>query len=155
MNLDPDQIITLNDYPLYDMDSYRRYELMIRSGEVLPLVPVIPCEFVRFEGAIAQLFEEFSRSHPRARFFMVDGSHRTTALTLANKPIKVIVFRSDDNIRSARAMLASGRTRPNTSLDLSFEQNVDELIEHFEHERRFMTVREKSERLVHDGFVVV
>ncbi|MFT4308837.1 MAG: hypothetical protein ACMXYM_05740 [Candidatus Woesearchaeota archaeon] len=49
--------------------------------------------------------------------------------------------------------MSSGLIRESGTLELSFAQNVDELVAHFSAKPWFMTVREKTERLVRDGFV--
>ena len=152
-SLGPAQIITLNDYPLYDLAAFFTYERMIRSDERIPYVPVIPTDLIRFEGALAARFEAFTRSHPNARFFMVDGSHRTTALSRMHRPIEVVIYRSDADIESARAAVAQGLVNENGSLECTFDENVALIIEHFERTGRFMTVEEKTQQLMHEGFI--
>ncbi|MFT4308836.1 MAG: hypothetical protein ACMXYM_05735 [Candidatus Woesearchaeota archaeon] len=94
-SLDPDEIITLNDYPLYDTDAFESYVRMIRSEEAVPYVPLIPASCVPFEGLLADRFDAFARKHPRAQYVMLDGSHRTTAFTLADRPIPSVVYHAD------------------------------------------------------------
>lgn len=149
----PDEIITLNDYPLYDTDAFDSYVRMIRSEEMVPYVPLIPTSSIRFEGLLAERFSTLAREHPRAHYVMLDGSHRTTAFTLARRPIPSVIYRCDADIVEARGAVSSGLIRKSGTLELSFDQNIDELVAHFSAKPWFMTVREKTDRLVRDGFV--
>ena len=45
--LNPNQIITLNDYPIYSDKDLLRYLSMCKNGDKLPLVPVIKKDIVK------------------------------------------------------------------------------------------------------------
>ncbi len=45
--LNPDQIITLNDYPLYSHSVFRKYYSKCKNGEDLAFVPLISKDIVK------------------------------------------------------------------------------------------------------------
>ena len=90
--LKPNQIITLNDYPLYSNRVLRKYYDKCKIGEDLPFVPIISKDIVSkyFNAELTTLFLEYEKQNFAAVYFMLDGSHRTTALTLAGRAIAAI-----------------------------------------------------------------
>jgi hypothetical protein len=93
------------------------------------------------------LFCEFENKHPDADFFMLDGSHRTTALTLNKYPIQAILIKSDNDIKKAKGMLERGELFGLT-IGNSFEECVKNLTDHFFRKPGFQTVLEKTQKMV-------
>ncbi len=59
---------------------------------------------------------------------MLDGSHRTTALTLACRSIAVVMYETDMDIREARGLVATGQILENGTLDLTVEEGIGRLV---------------------------
>ena len=153
--LQPDQIITLNDYPLYSNDVLSSYLDKCRRGEDLSLVPVIRKDIVRrhFGAELSQVFVEFEEQNPAAGYFMLDGSHRTTALTLSCRAIAAVIYETDMDIREARGLVATGQILENGTLDLTVEENCEVLSKYFREKPYFMTVQQKADKLIQDNYI--
>jgi hypothetical protein len=153
--LTPHQIITLNDYPIYSVEMLRLYFSRCLSGQALPLVPVIRKAIVRqyFTPELSGKLESFERVNPLATYFMVDGSHRTTALALIGRKINVIVYATDADIVEARSLVDTGQVLDNGTLAHSLAENCVILRQHFQERAYFMTVQHKTEKLIHDNYI--
>lgn len=155
ITLTPHQIITLNDYPIYSVETLRLYFAQCLSGQELPLVPVIGKAIVRqyFTPKLSERLESFERANPLAIYFMVDGSHRTTALALAGRKINVIEYATDADIAEARGFVVTGQVLDNATLGHSLAENCVILQRHFQERPDFMTVQQKTEKLIRDNYI--
>lgn len=155
ITLTPHQIITLNDYPIYDVEMLRLYFSRCQSEQALPLVPVIRKAIVRqyFTPELCAKLEAFEQAYPPATYFMVDGSHRTTALTLAGHKIDAIVYTTDADIVEARSLVVTGQVLDNATLLHSVAENCVILRQHFQGSACFMTVQQKTEKLIRDNYI--
>ncbi len=153
--LNPNQIITLNDYPLYSHSVFRKYYSKCKNGEDLAFVPLISKDIVRkhFNAELSTIFREFEKQNSTALYFMLDGSHRTTALTLAGHTIAVIIYETDEDIIEARKLIVTGQILKNATLDYTLEENCEILHEHFKEQPYFMTVQQKTDKLIRDNFI--
>jgi hypothetical protein len=149
------QIITLNDYPIFDVEMLRLYFHRCQSGQALPLVPVIRKAIVRryFPPKLSGKLEAFERLNPLAAYFMLDGSHRTTALTLVGRKVDAIVYATDADIAEARSLVVTGQVLDNATLAHSLAENCVILRQHFQEKAYFMTVQQKTEKLIRDNYV--
>src|SRR3990167_10369951 len=109
LELNPDQIITLNDYPVHSDSVLSEYFTKCKMGKEVPFVPVIRKDIVKkyFDNKLLEEFERFEHQNPIAEYFMLDGSHRTTALTLAGCKISAIVYETDSDIKEAKKLVAT------------------------------------------------
>jgi hypothetical protein len=153
LELEPNQIITLNDYPVHSDDVLRDYFNQIKGRKEMPLVPVIRKSIVRgyFVGKMLEEFEAFERSAPTAEYFMLDGSHRTTALTLTRHRIKVVIYDRDEDIAEARKLVGTGKILKSEILDHTVDENCEILNMHFQQKPYFMTVRQKTEKMIREN----
>ena len=152
IELTPDQIITLNDYPVYSDSVLSEYFTKCKLGEEIPFVPVIKKDMVRkhFDNKLLEEFERFERQNHVAEYFMLDGSHRTTALTLAGCKITAIIYESDKDIEEAKKLVAIGQILENGTLNHSLEENCEILHTHFKEKPYFMTVEQKATKMVRE-----
>ncbi len=120
-----------------------------KLGEKLPFVPVIRKDIVRkyFDDRLLEEFERFEHQNPIAEYFMLDGSHRTTALTLAGCKITAIIYETDSDIDEARTLIATGQILESGTLHDSLEENCEVLSRHFKEKPYFMTVKQKTEKM--------
>ena len=153
--LTPHQIITLNDYPIHSVETLRLYFSRCLNGQALPLVPVIDKAIVRqyFTPKLSATLEAFERANPLAIYFMLDGSHRTTALTLTGRTIDVIEYASDADIAEARGFVVSGQVLDNATLTHALAENCVILRRHFQERPYFMTVQQKTDKLIRDDYI--
>ncbi|MBT6995551.1 hypothetical protein HN865_04915 [Candidatus Woesearchaeota archaeon] len=151
--LNPNQIITLNDYPVYSNQVLRKYLNQCISGINIPLVPVIREDFVKehFDDDLLNKFEIFRAENPNAKYFMLDGSHRTTALTLVDSEIGVMIYETDEDIDQARKLVATGQICKNGTLNHTLEENCVMLSKHFGRKPGFMTVTQKTKKMAEEN----
>ncbi|MBU0459764.1 MAG: hypothetical protein KJ771_03065 [Nanoarchaeota archaeon] len=149
LELNPNQIITLNDYPVHSDSVLSEYYKKCKLGEDVPFVPVIRKDVVRkyLDSNLLEEFKRFEHKNPVAEYFMLDGSHRTTALTLAGCKISAIVYETDPDIEEAKRLVATGQILQNDTLEHSLEENCEILNRHFREKSYFMTVEQKSEKM--------
>ena len=152
LSLNPSKIITLNDYPIRSEQILRLYyHMFLKSSRIVPPSPVMHKELVvsSFGNKLSRLYEEFERSHRGADYFLLDGSHKTTAGTLANKKISVMTFESNSDIKEAKRMLERGELMGLTT-GSTIKESVEILAKHFNKTGKFWTVEEKTRMLVKD-----
>jgi hypothetical protein len=157
IELNPDQIITLNDYPMYSDNVLNKYLSKCKLGKEIPFVPVIRKNIVRkhFEGNILKIFEKFEDRNPLAKYFMLDGSHRTTAFTLASCKITAIIYERNKDIQEAKKLVATGQILESGTLDHTFEENCKILNEHFNEKPYFITVKQKTEKMIKENLISI
>ena len=84
---------------------------------------------------------------------MLDGSHRTTALTLAGRAIAAIIYETDEDIIEARKLIVTGQILKNATLYYTLEENCEILHKHFREKPYFITVQQKTDKLIRDNFI--
>src|SRR3989344_4491320 len=150
-NLSPYQIITLNDYPIRHEQILKIYFRMFQKGGnkiVLPC-PVVHKNLVinNFEDKLKNTFNKFEVINPKAKYFLLDGSHKTTAATLSNKKIPIMIFQSNKDIQSAKKKVEKGELISLTTGE-SVKKIVKILIRHFKKTKIFQTVEEKTNKMI-------
>jgi hypothetical protein len=151
--LKSNQIITLNDYPVYSDEVLCKYFNKCQTGERLPLVPVIKKDAVinYIDDDLRGIFNKFEEISPTAEYFMLDGSHRTTALDLLDRKIEVIAIDKDEDLQEAKKHISSGQIQKDSIWDYSFIENLELLNKHFQGKSYFMTVEQKTKKMIKEG----
>ena len=151
--LNPDQIITLTDYPVHSAQVLKIYFKIYQQGAggMMPPTPVISIDKVK-SRIRNKRFAEFLNGHPEVEYFLLDGSHKTTAATLTHQPIQGMIFSTDGDIQEALKMVEKGDlfslTTPST-----IGECVEDLRKHFWPPAGFETILEKTDRMVQDGIL--
>ncbi|PIN75174.1 hypothetical protein COV18_04470 [Candidatus Woesearchaeota archaeon CG10_big_fil_rev_8_21_14_0_10_37_12] len=155
IKLNPNQIITLNDYPLYNQKMLHKYLKKCKLGEKLPFIPVLTKVIVRkhFSDEILKKFNKFEKQNQTAKYFMLDGSHRTTALTLAGCKINAIIYEKDKDIINAKKLIVKGKIIENGTLNHNLEENCEILHKHFKEKPYFMTVEQKTKKMIKEKII--
>ncbi|MAG02531.1 hypothetical protein CMI42_04280 [Candidatus Pacearchaeota archaeon] len=152
INLNPNQIITLNDFPIYSEQALKQYfEAYRKSNETeIPFCPVIPREIVvqYLDKELIRKYKEFEEHHQESEYFLLDGTHRTTAATLTNSLIRAIVFTKDREIEEAKKLIEKGELLYNKVIKKNLRENCIILNNHFTKEPNFQTVKEKTKRMI-------
>ena len=162
--LNPDQILTLTDYPVHNGQILKLYHRMFWKGSpaLVPPTPVISIEKGQLRldatGKKAKdynvLLESFLKSHPKVKYCLLDGSHKTTAAALCKKKISAMIFTSDKDIREARKMVELGELFSLSAAKTNkFKDAIDIVRNHFFNNPHFETVQEKTYRMVKDKVV--
>ena len=156
--LRPNQIITLRDYPLYNQHILRIYFRIFskNQGKILPPCPVIHkssgIPLVNGKDAKSKkynaLLNDFLDKNPHAEYFLLDGSHKTTAATLSKKMIPVVIIEQDKDFKEAKKLIKRGEFFGWYSAENSIKDAIYELANHHIGSEKFLTVEDKSKLLV-------
>ncbi|MBU1118616.1 hypothetical protein KKH43_01900 [Patescibacteria group bacterium] len=158
LELATDEVVTMDDYPIHDLldgDSviiklyFRIFQKKCTS--IIARVIVLPKELIvsSFTEATKKNFANFEKSHPKVKYFALDGNHRTTAASLTQSKIPALLLKNDKDCKDIQKMNDSaGVFRPYTNNTLN--ECVLELKDHFLKVDQFYTVREKTRMMVED-----
>jgi hypothetical protein len=161
--LHPCQIITLRDYPLYNEHILRIYfRIFVKNqGQILPPCPVIhkslgipyvngrDTKSVRYNKLLRKFLEE----HPRAEYFLIDGSHKTTAATLSHRRVPAVVIEHDGDFKEAKRLIRSGEFFGWYSVENSIKEAIGVLAKHHFGAKEFLTAEDKAGKMVKDSLV--
>jgi len=155
--LNSNQIVTLNDFPVHHEQCLKIYFRIFQKGHgvIVPPCPVINksigVPFIHHKGKKIKQYNQalthFLETHPQVEYFLLDGSHRTTAATLCYKKIPVLIFESDIDITQAEKLVARGELFSLTT-GKTIKEIIKVLQQHFLKTLKFETVAEKTERMV-------
>ena len=161
--LHPRQIITLRDYPVYNEHILRIYfRIFIKNqGKILPLCPVIHKSFgIPYAAGkdlksikYNKLLKKFLKEHPRAEYFLIDGSHKTTAAALSHKSIPALVIEQDKDLKEAKRLIKTGEFFGWYSVENSIKEAIGILTKHHFGTKKFMTVEDKTKKMVRNKVV--
>jgi len=156
--LRPKQIITLRDYPLYNQHILKIYFRIFSKdqGRILPPCPVIHkslgIPFAKGRDAKSKkhnlILTEFLDKNPNAEYFLLDGSHKTTAATLSKKMIPAVIIEKDKDFKEAKRLIKTGEFFGWYAVENSIKAALDELAKHHFGSEKFLTVEDKSKLLV-------
>ena len=155
--LHPDQIVTLNSYPVHNEQILKIYFRIFQKGQskIIPPCPVVhksigtpwikgtENKVKKYNG----LLTKFLKQHPKAEYFLLDGTHKTTAAALTRNRMPVMIFQSDKDIKEAKMLVEKGELFSLTTGN-TIKESVEELKEHFFKTMIFQTVAEKTEKMV-------
>lgn len=152
--LRPNQIITLRDYPLYNPHILKIYFRVFskNQGKILPPCPVIHkssgVPFVKGKKAYNALLANFLDKHPKAEYFLLDGSHKTTAACLSKKLIPVVIIEKDEDFMLAKKLIEKGEFFGWYSVEKSIKEALNVLAKHHFGAKKFLTVEDKAKLMV-------
>ncbi len=148
--LQPNQIITLNDFPVHNGHILKIFFKVFKDGygKIIPACPVIHKRFFAqiFDKTFPD-FKEFQKKHPKAEYLLLDGSHKTTAANLTRNKIKVMIIETDKDIKEAKKLVEIGELFSLT-IENTINENIKDLRKHFMKKRGFQTVEEKTKKMV-------
>ena len=149
--LGADQIITLTDFPVYNEQILKIFFLIFRKkcAKIIPPCPIMDKSLVvpYFSGKLKNIFSKFAIQNPQAKYFLLYGSHKTTAAVLAGSKIAVMIFQNNKDIQRAKKMVKIGDLFSLT-VDDTIQDNAIELKNHFNKKKYFQTVEEKTKLMV-------
>jgi len=154
--LHPNQIITLNDFPVHNEHILKIFFKIFKESyaKMIPPCPVMHKRLIitSFDKKLLVEFKEFEKKHPKAEYFLLDGSHKTTAANLTGNNIKVMIFETNKDIQEAKKLVNVGELFSLMAGD-TIKKNADDLKEHFTKNRGFQTVEEKTKRMVKEKVI--
>ena len=147
----PTQVITTRDFPVHSAEVLEKYFKIYRSGNGndLPPVPLMHSDLVipHLEEADRTLLEEFLKQNPQVRYFLLNGSHRTTSANLTRHSIIGMLLRTEEDIKQASQIKFKGEKYQHGLLETIIE-NIEDLVNHFRGTDIFQTIQQKTDRLV-------
>lgn len=156
--LHPNQIITLRDYPLYNPHILKIYFRIFskNQGKILPPCPVIHkssgIPFARGKDSKSKkyntLLKNFLAKNLKAEYFLLDGSHKTTAATLSKKMIPAVIIEKDQDFKEAKKLIKKGNFFGWYSLENTINEAINTLVKHHIGTKKFLTVEDKTKLLV-------
>jgi hypothetical protein len=154
--LNPSQVITTRDFPVYSAEVLEKYFEIYRNGNGndLPPVPLMDSDFVipHLEEPDRILLEEFLRKNPEVRYFLLNGSHRTTSANLTRHSIVGVLIRTEEDIQQTSQIEFKGKKYehylPETVLG-----NIKDLVNNFRGTDRFETIQQKTDRMVDETVI--
>lgn len=152
--LNSNQIITLNDFPVHNEQILKIFFRIYQKGcgKIMPPVPVLHKNFVSFSGKLQEIFEEFVARNPQAEYFLLDGSHKTTAAALTGSKISIMIFETDKDVKKAYAMAEVGELF-SFILESTIRDIIHDLMKHFSKKSYFQTVQEKTMRMINEKVI--
>ncbi len=161
--LQPNKIITLRDYPVYNEHVLKIYFRIFSQNcrKAIPPCPVIhkslgvPYSKRKDKKAnkYNEFLENFLKNNPTAEYFLIDGSHRTTAATLANKKIPVMLLENKKDFEEAKKLTKKGDMFGWHLIENSVEKALTELSKHHIGTKAFLTVEDKTKLMVKEKII--
>ncbi len=161
-NLKPNEIITTRDFPVHNTHILKIYFRICKKGhqKILPPTPVIPLSigFPLLDGKTKKVQEynkrikEYIKKNKRIKYLMVDGSHKTTALTLTHKPIHVMILKTDEDISEVQDLIEAGEIFGIYRIKL-IKEELKGKARHFKNAKFFETVEDKTKRMVKEKVI--
>ena len=156
--LRPDQIITTQDYPVHNAHILVIFFRVFSKGygKILPPVPVFHISsgipYVKGKDAKSKrynnLLSKYLKKNPRAKYFLIDGGHKTSAATFARKLIPAMVMENDKDFAKVRRLQQKGEffgfNRPPKTLKAC----IRETAEHHFGTKKLWTVEDKVKKMV-------
>ncbi len=161
ISLNPDQIISMNDYPpLQSPAALKKYYHLFRENNpsLVSPIPVIPVSVVvsylqKGDGrcvAYSKELGEFLKTHPHAKYFMFDGTHRAAAAMLSAHKISAYLIRNDEDIKELFSLREAGKISM-SGLENNLAKTIAIIKEHYHRTKKIWTLEEKVKLMVSRG----
>lgn len=150
------QIITTRDFPVHSAEVLEKYFEIYANGQGddLPPVPLMRTHHLlpHFDKPESDLLKEYLAQNPLAEYFLLNGSHRTTAADLTKRRINGMLLETHEDIETACEI--TFRNKPyRHGLLPTIEENIHDLVTHFSGTDKFWSVREKTDKMVRDTVI--
>lgn len=161
-NLKPSEIITTKDFPVHNSHILKIYFKICKHGntEILPPTPVVPLSVGlpllpgrnMKEKEYNKRMKDYIKKNKKIKYFMCDGSHKTTALTLTCNLIHAVILKTDSDMEEMRELVKTGDVfSMNTGKTIKAE--LKEKAEHLKDAKFFETIKDKTDRMVKEKVI--
>lgn len=161
-NLNPNEVITTRDFPVHSSHVLKIYFRICKKGhqEILPPTPVIPLSvwLPLLEGKSKKAKEynnkikKYVKKNKKIKYLMGDGSHKTTALTLAHKKIHAMILKSDEDIKEVQSLIEAGEVFSMVTKE-TIKEELKDKARHLKDAPFFETVEDKTKRMVKEKVI--
>jgi len=161
-NLSPREIITTKDFPVHNPHILTIYFRICKKGhqKILPETPVIPLsvglpllsEKSKKAKEYNERMKEYLNKNKKIKYLMLDGSHKTTALTLTHKKIHAMILKTDKDIKEIKDLMKTGEIFGIHSIK-TIKQELKGKAKHLMTAKFFETVEDKTKRMVKEKVI--
>jgi|APSaa5957512576_1039674.scaffolds.fasta_scaffold01835_3 hypothetical protein len=161
-NLSPDEILTTTDFPVYNTNTLKIYFKICKENleSILPPTPVIPFSVGlplstgkdKKSKDYNKRIKEYLKKNKKVKYLMVDGSHKTTALTLTGKKIHAMILKTDKDILEVKDLIKVGEIFGIYKIK-STREELKEKAKHYKNTKFFETVKDKTKRMVKEKVI--
>ncbi len=161
-NVKPSEILTTLDFPVHNEHILKIYfKICQHDHMILPPTPVIPFSIglplLKTKTEKAKKYNKkiktFLNDHPKIKYLMVDGSHKTTALTLTHNHIRVALLKKDAHVKEFKLLEETGEIFSLSHSKYTIESALTDMAEHLQEGIFFETVEDKSQRMVKEKVI--
>ncbi|MAH42704.1 hypothetical protein CL614_03190 [archaeon] len=129
---------------------------MKKQGKILPPCPVIHkslgIPYANGKDIKSKrnntLLRNFLEENPTAEYFLLDGSHKTTAAALSHNTIPAVVIEHDKDFKEAKKLIKTGEYFGWYSVEKSIKEAINVLAKHHVGTKKFLTVEDKTKLLI-------
>lgn len=156
-NLKPNEILTTTDFPVHNLNILKIYFRICEKGhkDILPPTPVIPLSVAlpllvgrsKKTQEYNRRIKKFFRENKNIKYILVDGNHKTTALTLTKKPIHAMILKTDKDIKEVKELIKAGEIFGIYKIE-TIKKELRKMANHFKDAKFFESVEEKTKRMV-------
>ncbi len=155
--LKSNEIITTRDFPVHNPQILKIYFRICEKGhqKILPPTPVIPLSVglplldgkSKKDKEYNTKLKAYVKKNKKIKYIMVDGSHKTTALTLAHKPIHAMILKTNEDIQEVKDLIESGEVFGIYKIS-SIKEELKKMAKHLKPAELFETIEDKTKRMV-------
>ncbi|MEK6889186.1 MAG: hypothetical protein AABW80_03715 [Nanoarchaeota archaeon] len=135
---------------MHSKSAFNKYLKLHKSkkSQIISPVPLTPINLIEnhFNDKQKQIFNSFKSTHKEVKYFLLDGSHRTTAADVTKNKIKAIIIENNEDIKKALKMKEEGKIK-SWRLGNNMNRIISNLLEHFKDKPGFQTVEEKTKTI--------
>jgi hypothetical protein len=156
------EIMTTKDFPVHNLDVLKIYFKICKEGveEILPATPVIPFsaglpllkENSKEAKRYNERIKEYLKNNRNLKYLMVNGSHKTTALTLTHKKIHVMILETDRDIKEVKDLIKAGEIFGINKIS-KIKEELNFFAKHFKNAKFFESVENKTIRMVREKVI--
>jgi len=160
--LNPNEILTTRDFPVHSINTLKIYFKICKDNleKILPPTPVIPFSVGlplstgkdKKSKEYNKKIKEYIKKNKKLKYFLVDGSHKTTALTLTHKKIHAMILKTDKDIFEVQHLIKIGEVFGIYKIK-TIKGELKEKAGHFKKARFFESVEDKTNRMVKEKVI--
>jgi hypothetical protein len=161
-SIKPNEILTTKDFPVHNPHILKIYFRVCERGheQILPPTPIIPLSvglpLLAGKSKKAQDYnkriKEFLRKNKKIKYLMIDGNHKTTALTLTHKPIHAMILKTDKDIKEVKDLIKAGEIFGIYQIE-TIKAELKKMANHFKDTKFFESVEDKTKRMVKEKVI--
>lgn len=160
-DLKSSEIITTRDFPVRNTHILKIYfKIAKKDKELLPPTPVVPISIglpllkgkSTKEKAYNKKIKDYLKENKRVKYFMCDGSHKTTSLALTHNKIHAVILQTDEDVKEFHDLSETGEIFSFASGE-TMKKILWEIADHLKDAEFFETVEDKTKRMIKDKVI--